>query len=231
MTSSLTELRPPPTYPTPTDPIRTQPSSGWYRPRRPASRPGPHGSPRLGCGGHHQRAGRGRQLRTYDGSRCGDRASHRPRHHGRLLREPRRARALRDQHPDLAAAPAHSDGPDGAVVPVSTYRSTARYDVDPGRFGQAAAGSAAAARTCRVSTARAVEPGATLAVGDNFARTSPSPTWAPRAGAGDGGGALTIAVASPPAQSRPSGDQGGEEQRRPQVRRRTNGPCSRTSST
>jgi hypothetical protein len=62
-------------------------------------------------------------------------------------------------------------GPDGAVVPVSTYRSTARYDVDPGRFGRAVAKfEAATAGQYRVSTARAVEPGATLAVGDNFAR-------------------------------------------------------------
>jgi hypothetical protein len=72
-------------------------------------------------------------------------------------------------------------GPDGAVVPVSTYRSTAGYDVDPGRFGRAVARfEAATAGQYRVSTARAVEPGATLAVGDNFARgTSPSPPWAP----------------------------------------------------
>src|SRR4029450_9165904 len=30
-------------------------------------------------------------------------------------------------------------GPDGAVVPVHTYRSTAGYDVDPGRLGRAVA--------------------------------------------------------------------------------------------
>jgi hypothetical protein len=61
-------------------------------------------------------------------------------------------------------------GPDGAVL-VSTYRSTARYDVDPGRLGRAVAKfEAATAGQYRVSTARAVEPGATLAVGDNFAR-------------------------------------------------------------
>jgi hypothetical protein len=114
--------------------------------RRHPGRPGPHGSPCLGRGGHHQRAGRGRQLRTYDGSRCGDRASHRPRHHGRLLREPRRARALRD-HPDLAAAPAHSDRP---------YRSTARYDVDPGRFGRAVAKFEAA--TAGSTGCRRLEP-------------------------------------------------------------------------
>jgi hypothetical protein len=62
-------------------------------------------------------------------------------------------------------------GPDGAVVPVSTYRSTARYDVDPGRLGRAVAKfDAATAGQYWVSAARATEPGATLAVGDNFAR-------------------------------------------------------------
>jgi len=61
-------------------------------------------------------------------------------------------------------------GPDGAV-PVSTYRSTARYDVDPGRLGRAVAKvEATTVGQYRVSAARAVEPGATLAVGDNFAR-------------------------------------------------------------
>lgn len=62
-------------------------------------------------------------------------------------------------------------GPDGAVVPVSTYRSSARYDVDPGRLGRAVAKfDATTAGQYRVSAARATESGATLAVGDNFAR-------------------------------------------------------------
>jgi hypothetical protein len=62
-------------------------------------------------------------------------------------------------------------GPDGAAVPVSTYRSTARYDVTPGQLGQAVAKfEATTTGQYRVSAARAVEPGATLAVGDNFAR-------------------------------------------------------------
>jgi hypothetical protein len=62
-------------------------------------------------------------------------------------------------------------GPDGAAVPVSTYRSTARYDVTPGQLGRAVAKfEATAPGPYRVSAARAVEPGATLAVGDNFAR-------------------------------------------------------------
>ena len=61
-------------------------------------------------------------------------------------------------------------GPDGAV-PVVTYRSTARYDVTPGRLGRAVAKfEATTPGQYRVSAATAVEPGATLAVGDNFAR-------------------------------------------------------------
>ena len=56
-------------------------------------------------------------------------------------------------------------------MPVSTYRSTARYDVDPGQLGRAVAKfEATTAGQYRVSAARATEPGATLAVGDNFAR-------------------------------------------------------------
>ena len=63
-------------------------------------------------------------------------------------------------------------GPGGAAVPVRTYRSSARYDVDPGRLGRAVATfDATAAGPYRVTATRATEPGATLAVGDNFART------------------------------------------------------------
>ena len=63
-------------------------------------------------------------------------------------------------------------GPDGAVVPVSTYRSTARYDVDLGRLGRAVATfQATIVGQYQVSAMRATEAGATLAVGDNFART------------------------------------------------------------
>ena len=62
-------------------------------------------------------------------------------------------------------------GPGGAVVPISTYRSTARYDVAPGQLGRAVAKfKADTAGQYRVSAARAIESGATLAVGDNFAR-------------------------------------------------------------
>lgn len=62
--------------------------------------------------------------------------------------------------------------PGGAVVPVRTYRSTARYDLDPGQLGRAVAEfDTTTAGPYRVSAGRATEAGATLAVGDNFART------------------------------------------------------------
>ncbi|HZA83959.1 MAG TPA: hypothetical protein VFC13_21225, partial [Actinomycetes bacterium] len=63
-------------------------------------------------------------------------------------------------------------GPDGAAVPVSTYRSMARYDVDPGRLGRAVASfEASTVGQYRVSAARAVETGGTLAIGDDFPRS------------------------------------------------------------
>ena len=63
-------------------------------------------------------------------------------------------------------------GPGGAVVPVHTYRSAARYDVDPGRLGRPVAKfDATTAGRYRVSAGRATKTGATLAVGGNFART------------------------------------------------------------
>ena len=79
-------------------------------------------------------------------------------------------------------------GPDGAAVPVSTYRSTARYDVTPGRLGRAVARfEATTPGQYRVSAARATEAGATLAVGDNFARNiAMTALGAALAGAGDG---------------------------------------------
>ena len=96
-------------------------------------------------------------------------------------------------------------GPDGAVVPVSTYRSTARYDVDPGRLGRAVAKfEATTAGQYRVSTARAVEPGATLAVGDNFARDiALTALGAALLALVTVAGALTIAVVTYRARSRP----------------------------
>ena len=62
-------------------------------------------------------------------------------------------------------------GPGGATVPVATYRSSARYDVEPGRAGRALATfQATTPGPYRVSAARAAEAGATLAVGENIAR-------------------------------------------------------------
>jgi hypothetical protein len=62
-------------------------------------------------------------------------------------------------------------GPDGAGVPVATYRSSVRYDITPGQLGRAVAKSeAATAGQYQVSAARGTEAGGTLAVGDDFAR-------------------------------------------------------------
>ena len=63
-------------------------------------------------------------------------------------------------------------GPGGAAVPLATYRSSARYDLEPGRAGRAVATfQATTAGPYRVSAARATEAGATLAVGENIARS------------------------------------------------------------
>jgi hypothetical protein len=63
-------------------------------------------------------------------------------------------------------------GSGGTAVPVATYRSSARYDLDPGRAGRAVATfQATTAGPYRVSAARAIEAGATLAVGDDIARS------------------------------------------------------------
>jgi hypothetical protein len=63
-------------------------------------------------------------------------------------------------------------GPDGRPVPVSTYRSTARYDRIPGKIGRPVAKfGAGTAGQYQVSATRASEAGATLAVGNNFPRS------------------------------------------------------------
>jgi hypothetical protein len=63
-------------------------------------------------------------------------------------------------------------GPGGVAVPVATYRSGARYDLEPGRAGRAVATfEATTAGLYRVSAARATEAGATLAVGQDIARS------------------------------------------------------------
>jgi hypothetical protein len=63
-------------------------------------------------------------------------------------------------------------GPGGAIVPVASYQSSARYNLEPGRAGRALATfEATAAGPYRVSAVRASEAGATLAVGDDIARS------------------------------------------------------------
>jgi hypothetical protein len=60
-------------------------------------------------------------------------------------------------------------GPGGAAVPMATYRSSARYDLDPGRAGRAVATFVArSVGSYRVSGARTTEAGATLAVGQDI---------------------------------------------------------------
>jgi hypothetical protein len=60
-------------------------------------------------------------------------------------------------------------GPGGAAVPMATYRSSARYDLEPGRAGRAVASfQATTAGPYRVSADRATEAGATLAVGQDI---------------------------------------------------------------
>jgi hypothetical protein len=62
-------------------------------------------------------------------------------------------------------------GPGGAAVPVATYRSSTRYDLEPGRAGRAVATfEATTAGPYRVTAARSSEAGATLAVGQDIAR-------------------------------------------------------------
>jgi hypothetical protein len=62
-------------------------------------------------------------------------------------------------------------GPDGRLVPVSTDRSTTRYDLSPGRIGRAVARfEAGTAGQYQVAATRAAEAGATLAVGEDLAR-------------------------------------------------------------
>jgi hypothetical protein len=62
-------------------------------------------------------------------------------------------------------------GPGGVAVPVATYRSSTRYDLEPGRAGRAVATfQATAAGPYRVSATRGTEAGATLAVGQDIAR-------------------------------------------------------------
>jgi hypothetical protein len=98
-------------------------------------------------------------------------------------------------------------GPGGVVVPVRSYRSTARYDVHPGRIGRAVARfDAMTAGPYRVSAARATGTATTLSVGDDFARTIATTTL----GAASLGlttvlAAVLIAVVTSRARSRTTG--------------------------
>jgi hypothetical protein len=98
-------------------------------------------------------------------------------------------------------------GPDGAVLPVSAYRSAARYGLDPGRLGRAVARfDAATAGQYQVSAASAIEAGATLAVGANFARDIATTTLgAVVLGLGTVLAAVLLAVVTYRAQSRTTG--------------------------
>jgi hypothetical protein len=60
-------------------------------------------------------------------------------------------------------------GPDGAPVPIATYRSSARYNLEPGRAGRAVATfPASTAGPYRVTAATSTDTSATLAVGQDI---------------------------------------------------------------
>jgi hypothetical protein len=172
MTSSLTELRPPPTYPPPPPtPIHKQPSSGWYWVAGILAVLGLTAALVWGAVG---------TISALDEVNSFERTTV-PGAVTVPVTDPGTTVVYYENPAELARSATNTPtwqqlrltvtGPDGALVPVSTYRSTARYDVDPGRLGRAVAKfEAATAGQYRVSTARAVEPAATLAVGDNFAR-------------------------------------------------------------
>jgi len=196
MTSSLTELRPPPTSPPPPPtPIRKQPSSGWYwvagilavlgltaalvwgavgtisaldevdgfeRTTVPGAVTVPVTDPGTMVVYYENPA----ELARY----ADPTATGRPAIPYNPATDATTEVRYATSTPTWQQLRLTVTGPDGAV-PVGTYRSTARYDVEPGRLGRAVAKfEAATAGQYRVSAARAVEPGATLAVGDNFAR-------------------------------------------------------------
>ena len=170
MTSSLTEFRPPPTHPPPPTPIRTQPPSGWYWVAGILAVLGLTAALVWGAVG---------TISALDEVDSFERTTV-PGAVTVPVTDPGTMVVYYENSAELARSATTTPtwqqlrltvtGPDGAVL-ASSYRSTARYDVDPGRLGRAVAKfEAATAGQYRVSTARAVEPGATLAVGDNFAR-------------------------------------------------------------
>jgi hypothetical protein len=62
-------------------------------------------------------------------------------------------------------------GPGGTTVPVATYRSSTRYDLEPGRAGRAVATfQATTPGAYRVSATRTIEARGALAVGEDIAR-------------------------------------------------------------
>lgn len=171
MTSSLTELRPPPTYPPPPPtPIHKQPSSGWYWVAGILAVLGLTTALVWGAVGTISALD---EVDSFERTTVPGAVTVPVTDPGTMIvyyENPAELARYATNTPTWQQLRLTVTGPDGAVL-VSTYRSTARYDVDPGRLGRAVAKfEAATAGQYRVSTARAVEPGATLAVGDNFAR-------------------------------------------------------------
>ena len=172
MTSSLTELRPPPTYPPPPPtPIRKQPSSGWYWVAGILAVLGLSAALVWGAVGTISALD---EVDSFERGTVPGVVTVPVTDPGTMVvyyENPAELARYATNTPTWQRLRLTVTGPDGALVPVSTYRSTARYDADPGRLGRAVAKfEAATAGQYRVSAARAVEPGATLAVGDNFAR-------------------------------------------------------------
>jgi hypothetical protein len=197
MTSSLTELRPPPTRPTPPPtPVRRRLSGGWYWVAGILAVLGLTAAFVWGAVGTITAldrvddfdrvtipgsmtvvgAGSGTKVVYYEGpaevARYADpTATGRPAIPYNPATDATIEVGYATNTPTWQQLRLRVIGPDGAVVPVRTYRSSARYDVDPGRLGRAVATfDATAAGPYRVTAARATEIGATLAVGDNFAR-------------------------------------------------------------
>ena len=219
MTSSRIDLRHltirrPPTGP---EPGGHRPAEGTGPPRR--GRPRPQRCRHLGRPRPHPRPGRSTSS-TGRRSRCGDGVGDRSRPHvvftragaKRSYADPTASAARDPGNPATdatiearyaATTPTRQQlqlqvtGPNGAAVPVSTYRSGVRYDVDPGRLGRAVATfQATAVGQYQVSATGPPRPGQPWRWETTSPRPSPQPLGHGRPGAGAvlGGGAL----ASPP---------------------------------
>jgi hypothetical protein len=206
MTSSLTELRPPPTYPPPPPtPIYKQPSSGWYWVAGILAVLGLTAALVWGAVGTISALD---EVDSFERTTVPGAVTMPVTDPGTMVvyyENPTELARYTTNTPTWQQLRLTVTGPNGAVL-VSNYRSTARYDVDPGRLGRAVAKfEATTAGQYRVSTARAVAPGATLAVGDNFARDI---ALTALGGASLAlvmvAGALTIAVVTYRARSRPT---------------------------